>query len=217
MSLHRTLRRMLLLVATAAGASVLSTGSIAARIFFMDVHSNITDVALFKAGFSDAEREVVRFANVGQEFVRYLDHEHFDNEKIAEGWKFVNDQLDSSRLENLGKALHALQDFYAHSNYVELAIAYYTGPDRVPTFDIAIQDSAFRKIWEKEATTGYYPDGDAPAGKIGHKDLAKDIALGPRPQGFYVAKRLATVHSTRYAREWKKRHLDEVRTARKDD
>jgi RHS repeat-associated protein len=52
-----------------------------------------------------------------------------DREKVYEGWEKLNNQLAQKEYNphrtGLGARMHNVQDFYAHSNYVELYIEYY--------------------------------------------------------------------------------------------
>lgn len=81
----------------------------------------------------------------------------------------------------LGQALHAVQDFYAHSNYVELQ-----APKAKQAGDIPVIAPWRKSDQEKIAAlrkaglvSGYVYWGfpqDCPAGTISHHDLAKDSA-----------------------------------------
>lgn len=99
-----------------------------------NVHKDITETAI---GFEfvdkgtlkqiDKENQGVDSTDTG----KYFDHAlHFDSEEFEVGcWKLANnlntamDYLSACEkpkaLEKIGEALHALQDFYAHSNWVE--------------------------------------------------------------------------------------------------
>lgn len=120
-------------------AAALATG------FDTAPHSNITREACFDYGFSDYARKVVQLQNWYVDFysndptfgdAHKVDKLHFDNldttRKVKHYWsKFTsnakaafeaaataNDRLQALTL--LGITLHAVQDFYTHSNWVEL-------------------------------------------------------------------------------------------------
>lgn len=96
-------------------------------------HQEITRVAIGEL-FSDHALRIIINANIGQDALRYQighDHHHYDNCKFAETDKFVDslrlDCIKATQAGNLviawtlfGKLTHTVQDFYAHSNYVEL-------------------------------------------------------------------------------------------------
>ena len=102
-----------------------------------DLHMNITD-QLTKLNFSRwsyqfASREIAT-ANVLTD-VRYLfiPYAHFDDERFEEASKFVILQLQAARTSlkrkewpqarlAIGTLLHSVQDFYSHTNWVELGI-----------------------------------------------------------------------------------------------
>jgi hypothetical protein len=58
----------------------------------------------------------------------------------------------------LGVNLHTVQDFYSHSNYVELYIEYYQAnnngamPTDVPTYDEGMKIEGFKKLMERTTT-----------------------------------------------------------------
>lgn len=96
-------------------------------------HIEITRQALQDQFSSQALGQVIH-ANLGQDSWKYQlnhDHFHFDENAFAQGNAYVEEQrrltLAAIRQNELpqaraafGRAIHALQDFYAHSNYVEL-------------------------------------------------------------------------------------------------
>ncbi len=107
-------------------------------------HEEITRWALEAHFVPQVLVEVVR-ANLGQDALRYQlgrhPHFHFDNNRISEGNAYVESQHaeilelakedggGSRQRRALGRLLHAVQDFYAHANYVDLWLARYERPD----------------------------------------------------------------------------------------
>jgi hypothetical protein len=81
----------------------------------------------------------------------------------------------------LGQALHAVQDFYAHTNYVELQIPKAKEAGDIPViapWRKADQDK-IADLRKAGLVSGYVYWGfpqDCPAGTISHHDLAKDSA-----------------------------------------
>lgn len=82
---------------------------------------------------------------------------------------------------SLGQALHAVQDFYAHSNYIELQAPKVKNPDDIVViapWRKADQDT-IATLRTQGLVSGYVSWGvpkDCPAGTISHHDLAKDSA-----------------------------------------
>jgi hypothetical protein len=87
----------------------------------------------------------------------YDPREHFDNALISESITLLEDRLQWSDGETplhtiaagahqstaYGLACHAIADFYAHSNYAPLALAYAGKSTTVPTLDEALGDPGF--------------------------------------------------------------------------
>lgn len=96
-------------------------------------HLEITQKAL-DGWFAPHALETIMDANVGQDALRYQvghDHFHYDSNAFAAGDAYVDSQheqtlaalaagqADAAR-QAFGRLTHTVQDFYAHSNYVEL-------------------------------------------------------------------------------------------------
>ena len=100
-----------------------------------------------EADFSEAALAEVIAANLGQDALRYQlgnkPHFHCDNNKIAESLAYVEAEhagirgaaaaSDGARMRaGLGHLLHTVQDFYAHSNYVDIWLETQTERPRPP-------------------------------------------------------------------------------------
>jgi len=113
---------------------------------------------------------------------------HFDGKDakgIFDTYKGIKESLDDMHEMNstrLGRLLHTVQDFYAHSNYVELFIEHYskkngTTPSSkdIPTLEEAISSPAFDDFYEylqENLQTGNFLwNNDS---KTTHKALNKD-------------------------------------------
>ena len=108
-------------------------------------HIEICQRALEKQ-FSTRALDAIIAANLGQDHIRYQfrhPHFHFDSNAFEAGYayideqrKFVLDTLNSGRnlflaWEALGRLTHTVQDFYAHTNYVQLWVGSHP-PGEVP-------------------------------------------------------------------------------------
>lgn len=96
-------------------------------------HRRITTEALGQK-ISAPALEIIIHANCGQDALRYqigYDHFHYDNNAFQTGDAYIEqmhanitralaDEQISDAWQAFGRMLHAAQDFYAHSNYVEL-------------------------------------------------------------------------------------------------
>ncbi|MCG2768069.1 MAG: hypothetical protein L6435_06745 [Anaerolineae bacterium] len=101
-------------------------------------HRSITHTAL-AAHFSDAALDEIVAANLAQDAWIYQlgtkAHYHFDNNGIAEGLSYIEElhrtiaalaeEAGGGQVQRVafGRLCHAAQDFYAHSNYVDLWLA----------------------------------------------------------------------------------------------
>ncbi len=87
---------------------------------------------------------------------------------------------------SLGQALHAVQDFYAHSNYVELSEAQYSTWTQVPAISVWTPEGRLRvrELREHGLVSGYVSWGSPKRCAIGsptHGQLAKDSAKAGSP------------------------------------
>lgn len=118
------------------------------------IHREMTQKALGEH-FAPAALETVIAANLGQDALRYQvghDHFHYDNNAFAAGDAYV-ESLRRQAIEALvaghaeaarqafGRLTHTVQDFYAHSNYVELWQSVYgtDDPTRIDPLDERIR------------------------------------------------------------------------------
>lgn len=121
---------------------------------------------------------------------------HFDNCRFDDSFDLLFDYLEeadkaaeagntSGALAPLGRGLHAIQDFYSHTNYVELMIGRYGKPAEVP--ELVLWDSEGRKQVNSLKAQGlvsgrvWWEAGDVCAyGTPSHGDMAKDSGTTKR-------------------------------------
>ena len=82
----------------------------------------------------------------------------------------------------VGQSLHSIQDFYSHSNYIELYIQQYgeTAFDQIPTYQDALSNSQysdFAKLLECNLITGEY-DENFGRGPGSHNAMNHDVGAG---------------------------------------
>ena len=146
-------------------------------------HFDLTRTVLSEVGFEETSIQIVQVENwltdyystsptYGDKHRATLEKLHFDNlftdEQVRAYWAILirnlkssteraaldNDQV--SMLVTLGMGLHAVQDFYSHSNWAELHPPRHNGEFRAYTFFAAMKSSATAPI--KGIRTGKYPD-----------------------------------------------------------
>lgn len=156
--------------------------------FFLTMHCQINDTALKKildASTIDDINHVNGRVDDPFSHPNYDPREHFDNSLIEESIALLEDRLSwqgDTRLHTVttgassaiayGLGCHAVADFYSHSNYGPMALAYYGKPADVLPIDQAIRDAAFltfvetkwdnRGMWQDHAgysTTQAFPLG----------------------------------------------------------
>lgn len=101
-------------------------------------HIEITRSAL-ENHFSESALQTIITANIKQDRMTYLighDHIHFDSEAFEQGFRYIAEQetlllalLHKGNVKGawqaLGRSLHSWQDFFSHSNYVDLWVQRY--------------------------------------------------------------------------------------------
>jgi hypothetical protein len=109
--------------------------------------------------FSPHALEEVIAANLGQDALRYqlgaYPHFHFDNSEFTRSLAYVDEeharigasQVAQAQRAAFGRLTHAVHDFYAHSNYVDLWLAQHggltaTSADELDGLDPALLDHA---------------------------------------------------------------------------
>lgn len=127
--------------------------------FFLTIHCQINDAALKKLIDASTIDDINHVnARVDDPFAHpnYDPREHFDNSLIEESITLLEDRLSwqgDTRLHTVttgapnaiayGLGCHAVADFYSHSNYAPMALAYYRKPADVVPIDDAIRDAGF--------------------------------------------------------------------------
>lgn len=109
-----------------------------------DQHIKITKVALEEFFSKQGLGEIIA-ANIGQDDLKYQfghDHFHYDNNSFAKADAYVlqlreecayrikKRDLRGAR-QSFGKLTHTVQDFYAHSNYIEIMLSKLTEPSQI--------------------------------------------------------------------------------------
>ncbi|CAM3829425.1 RHS repeat-associated core domain-containing protein [Flavobacterium branchiophilum] len=98
---------------------------------------------------------------------------------------FKNNKIDAVGLAKvIGEEYHAIQDFYSHSNYIEIYKEVYgeTAFSKIPTLQEALSDSKyeiFADKLKKDLKTGIYPG----TGENSHKGMNHDIGCGSSYEG----------------------------------
>lgn len=174
-----------------------------AMAFKQGIHRNITETQLQSAGFSQKSANVVGDANWFTDiYEQTTSAAHFDDETLAAGSARLREKIDGvienlancnkdEALKEMGRALHTLQDFYAHSNWVNHWGGVNGGIYNMsnPPSSLSCSPATFAP---GGVTTGYfslfgylYPSPfvtqclTTPSNKCCHKDLNKDEPSRP--------------------------------------
>jgi hypothetical protein len=154
---------------------------------------------------------------------------HFDNKagfkQVNAQWGEINSRIsDRSSWDyyGLGADLHNVQDFYSHSNYVELYVDFYKKgndgkmPGSVPTYEEGLKNTDFSKVLEGGLKTGTFGVGEfvvdekmrgKDMGPDSHQQMNKDDAKGAIGK---LAKDVAEKHSTKIVSDFEsKKSKDE--------
>jgi hypothetical protein len=144
--------------------------------FTPNIHSQITEEA--NNGYLNPEElSHVILGNILQDLYQTVSAIHFDNCAFKQGQEYIMDQwglieaignkTDQQSLFYFGQLLHTVQDFYSHSNWVEL---HETNGD-LPIWDLDINDLP------PGIVSGTFILGSpkcCPKGAPTHKELNKD-------------------------------------------
>lgn len=151
-----------------------STSGFGYGIVVENVHGDITKAAL-RDQLSDECLDFLIEANVAQDhgeaFTKSTNH--FDNNSVCESYAKATERLaiipsapsKSEQLKLFGAVIHAVQDFYSHSNYLELTLS---GNDKLKPENIDLFD--FESYCPKRGSyktlgdvfTGYYEGNHGP-------------------------------------------------------
>jgi hypothetical protein len=135
-------------------------------LFSIPVHRQIITEALLritKAGTNMTQYQPkLMSGNVETDYVCFACDAHFDGKRnsaaVTQTWNQLNEHIANTNIKTIeeneingiakmGQLLHTVQDFYAHSNYVELYVQYYQesgkdmanfDPKAIPTYNEAI-------------------------------------------------------------------------------
>jgi hypothetical protein len=112
--------------------------------FSLDVHSQLTTEAA-RGVLSESQLRIVITYNLAQDLRQWESEVHFDNCAFAEGAQHIRDEwakierlsdrLSDEGLTAFGRLLHTAQDFYAHSNWIELHL----DQDIIPLWDFQVE------------------------------------------------------------------------------
>lgn len=172
--------------------------------FAADVHNFIFEQAL--AGMSNEDLIKVKLASlrVDIDVLAYDPRDHFDFAYIQASWERIDRRLKSGTLDDLGLALHAIGDFYAHTMYAYFAprtntnqIALYDPAQPLPSTQLVydftdlpmpganLDANAAAQLWKGELISGqwwrffttYPPDLKEPLELQKHRNLPDHDAL----------------------------------------
>jgi hypothetical protein len=152
-----------------------------------ELHIKLTEDALLPHGFSPEVANRIGLAN------DHIDHKealhaptHVDSETFEEASALMKRRLREAAehliagdltkaRDTFGYVTHTVQDFFSHSNYVEVMPG---EPIDLLNLKNPSPDLKCSKQNKKEGlTTGYFPDSTTPPGKCSHGELNKDGGL----------------------------------------
>jgi len=209
--------------------------------FKIPVHMRIISNAFKNSGLSSGWKNFFRNdvqlgVSVEADVLGAASDYHFDGRQnyseVQSTWKSLNSEI-SSKISDIGsfnkkfggndailfgRMVHTVQDFYSHSNYVELYIDYYKGlndgamPTSVPIYDSengGTNNADFNAILKDNLRTGDFhiidneitnPDGTRAQSPTSHNKMNKDKANTPAGR---LAEKTATEHTTKIFKQLK--------------
>lgn len=135
-----------------------------------DYHIEICQRALGNK-FSPKALDILIAANLGQDQIRYQfrhPHFHFDSNAFDAGYAYVEKQrqivLNTLKSDNVsawqafGRLTHTVQDFYAHSNYIQLWVDSQSNGDVPPPPQVDALDPKFLQHPDLHSGNVYFWD-----------------------------------------------------------
>jgi hypothetical protein len=138
--------------------------------FSIPIHKDITRIALSRIAGSEKYSQRLIGANARTDIFCSQCNAHFDGRRtfsdVNNTWNDLNKSISKTGIgsEKMGKILHTAQDFYSHSNYVELYVKFYKdnggdmaklNPKNIPTYNEAIKTGGdFVEKYLKSETNG---------------------------------------------------------------
>jgi hypothetical protein len=193
--------------------------------FAIPIHAQITASAAKTAKLTATQTYFLVKGAQAADMLGFSEEWHFDNKadykQVSAQWKAIGERISdrpSWDYYGLGADLHNVQDFYSHSNYVELYVDYYkknndgATPDAVPTYDVGVKDAEFNKVLEGSLKTGTFGVGEfivdekmkkKDMGPDSHQKMNKDDAKGLFGK---LAKDVAQKHSEKIIGEKQKQN-----------
>jgi hypothetical protein len=175
--------------------------------FAVPVHKRITINAFNNSGLSKGflsrfKTDLVVGATRYADYYGFAFDHHFDGRKnfseVQATWTKLNNDIDS-RINNIGSGnkkfggydverlginVHNVQDFYSHSNYVELYVEYYKAanngamPTEVPIYTDGIRIEGFKTLMERTTTDANGKYQGLHSGTFSVTKFVKDKAKG---------------------------------------
>ena len=175
--------------------------------FAVHVHKGITMNAFNNSGLSKGflsrfKTHLVVGATRYADYYGFAFDHHFDDRKnfseVQATWTKLNNDIDSrindigsgnkmfggSDVERLGINVHNVQDFYSHSNYVELYVEYYKAanngamPTEVPIYTDGLKIEGFKNLMERTTTDANGKYQGLNTGTFSVRKFIKDKAMG---------------------------------------
>ena len=119
--------------------------------------------------FSSRSLDVIIKANIGQDKIRYQfkhPHFHFDSNAFEASFNYIEEQRQiileinnsfnklQASWQAFGRLTHAVQDFYAHSNYIQLWLNTFPYQEKPTHQQVVAMDNKILKVRLKFLTVG---------------------------------------------------------------
>ncbi|EFC80458.1 hypothetical protein [Parafrankia sp. EUN1f] len=111
--------------------------------FQINYHAAITRDSCADGSIGASDLSIIILANMATDLDQFDSAVHFDNcafkpgvERVSELWRLIEAETDKQNLYNLfGTMIHTVQDFYAHSNWIEL----HQNVSPLPAWDLKVE------------------------------------------------------------------------------
>lgn len=157
--------------------------------FNVDYHAQLTEEACPDDPEIRDHLGTIVFANVSTDLNQFDSALHFDNcafgpgvERIDRLWELIRSGIEANVFMTFGTLIHTVQDFYAHSNWIEL----HTQDDPIPVWDLRLDSlpsdivsGTFPLDWPKLCGSGAPTHGELNKDKPTSPEGSKVVDSGP--------------------------------------
>ena len=200
------------------GFALVCSLSPSASAFETQYHLQLCNQTLKALGYGPVSISEIADSDAGVDANTEIAAAHFDSEAFEDGSIRITKEFEQALIHlehgragqariEIGRALHAVQDFFSHSNFVaNRGVA-----DEIDFFSLQNpgRDVVCNPVTQKgELTSGYYPQGARPwPWKCTHQEINKDTSKRPFHD---LGMQAAAIHTTAFMKKFESAFLARI-------